>query len=336
MNVICTYSGLSFNVEYFPGSLYGPEACHPIFHLPQKKLLAYIGKWAAGELTDIDSYLLFTAVLKSSDLVVFRTRVKRTHMTASIVANNMEGLVKIVSKLNVVQRAESFFPHYVVSPDTSDLSNVAYWIENWKDKYQEYLDGASRSSAHDMSKINRRDAALERMINNRYKPKSAYATQLAEWAAVAGSFPTFNTVSRFTGLKVTCAQYWQEIIVKCANDSGIYAVNDNDLKELIEHCRDNIPVGSLFAHTLFQIIDKAQGKLSNLLGFGDLDARKTAFTLLSAEDTVEKANMIALVQSAPEQKPKREQYPTQFAFMKAKMRWDMSQKFPQKAEEEGV
>jgi len=37
--------------------------------------------------------------------------------------------------------------------------------------------------------------------------------------------------------------------------------------------------------------------------------------------------MKALIDSAPEEKPRPEQYPTKFAYMRAKLRWDMAQKY---------
>ena len=64
MKYQCAYSNLQLNVDYFPGFISTTETIHPIFHIPQKKLLSYLGKWSSGELTETDSYLLFLAILK--------------------------------------------------------------------------------------------------------------------------------------------------------------------------------------------------------------------------------------------------------------------------------
>jgi hypothetical protein len=46
---------------------------------------------------------------------------------------------------------------------------------------------------------------------------------------------------------------------------------------------------------------------------------------------VEAANMKAIIDSAPLEQPKRESYPTQFKYLQAKLRWEMSQKFKRSA-----
>ena len=51
MKILCSMSGLEFDCDHFPGTFYAKELNHPIFYLPQKRLLTYTGKWAGGELT---------------------------------------------------------------------------------------------------------------------------------------------------------------------------------------------------------------------------------------------------------------------------------------------
>ena len=171
MKILCSISGIEFNCEHFPGALTSREVSHPVFSIPQKKLLSYTRKWAAGELTTTDSYLLFLAILASSELIQFRVPVSRNEQTNSIVANNMESLVKITAKLNAVTNPNVTFPHYVVSPETKYLTNVNHWISNWEDAYKEFQDGYSRQE--DSRKLITREAALERMIKNPQLPISA-------------------------------------------------------------------------------------------------------------------------------------------------------------------
>src|SRR6476659_7008978 len=114
MKILCAYSSLEFNVDHFPGYLDSMESHHPVFDIPQKKLLCYTGKWASGALTLTDSYLLFLALLKSSDRVDFRVPVFRNEKTDSIVARNMEYLVRTIIKLNAVHNRSEVFPHYAI------------------------------------------------------------------------------------------------------------------------------------------------------------------------------------------------------------------------------
>jgi hypothetical protein len=327
MKILCGLSSITFNCEHFPGFLTQRETYHPVFSIPQKKLLSYLGKWGKGELTPTDSYLLFLSLLNSTDLVDFRVPAIQVEETPSIVANNMEALAKTVSKLNTVQNPSVVFPRYVITPDTKNLTNVKYWIQNWNDAYQDFVDGYSRTANH--QELARREVALERLIKNPHKPVSSYATNLADWAIQAGSFPTFTIVNPFSALRnqITCAEYWKILIQKCANEESIFAVRRTDLEELLDHCEDNIPVGSIFSNALFKVLRHALNRQKNFLGLGDLDIGKSSYEILSSTDNVESANLKALIQSAPEHEPKQEEYPNKLAYLKAKLRYQMSLKY---------
>lgn len=326
MKILCSISGIEFNCDHFPGEFYSREASHPIFSLPQRKLLTYTGKWAAGELTRTDAYLLFLAILNSSEQVEFRVPVYRNEHTDSVIALNMEPLVRTIIKINSVTAPSVVFPSFVISPDTRYLQNVQHWIEVWKDSYQEFLDGYK--SAHESRKLITREAALQRMIKNPHKPVSEYAAQIADWASIAGEFPTYLTQSPFTSLQIPLAEYWKSIIIRAAKDEYLYQISSKDLSELLDHCEDKIPVGSIYSHALFKILRRAQDRQKNFLGLGDIDVRST-YSLLTDNQAsnTEAANMKALIDSAPEERPRPEQYPTKFAYMRAKLRWDMAQKY---------
>ena len=323
MRILCSLSGIEFSVDYFPGEFFSRETHHPVFDLPQKRLLSYTGKWAAGELTTTDSYLLFLALLNSSDHIEFRTPVYRNELTDSIVANNMEFLVRTVIKLNSVANPAVAFPKFAVTVDTRYLTNVHHWIECWNDAYRDFQSGYK--SAHESAKLINRENALARMIKNPHRAISDYAGQLAEWAAIAGNFPEFQMTANPGDSPVSIRDYWKQIISKCARQESLYTVREADLWELMEHCQEHIPVGSIYSHALFKLLKHAAEKHKNFLGFDDQDL-KTNYTLLSESTDVESANLKALIDSAPESEPKREQYPSQFQFMRAKLRWDMARK----------
>ena len=103
-----------------------------------------------------------------------------------------------------------------------------------------------------------------------------------------------------------------------------------DIDELLEHCETNISVGSIQSHLLFKILRDTKEKKKNFLGLGDVDITKSTYVILTSEDSTESANLSAMIQAAPTEEPLRESYPTKFAYMKAKMRWDLPRKSPQK------
>ena len=326
--ILCAYSGIEFTCEHFPITLHARESYHPIFNVPQKKLLSYLGKWAGNELTPTDSYLLFLSLLNSSELVDFRVPASHNPFTPSIVAQNMEYLSRTLCKLNTVYHPGVVFPRFAITPETKFLSNVHAWIEVWDKAYQDFQDGYR--SAHDSAKLIQREHALERLIKNPYKSPGQIAPQLAEWAATAGSFPTSITVSPFTNHNISLADYYKEIIVLAAKEERLYSIPRADLEELIEHCESNIDaVGSIFSHTLFKILRSALERQKNFLGLGDYDLKST-FTIMDDSTSTEEANLQALIQSAPATCPRLEQYPSKFEYMKAKFRWDMAVKAGQR------
>jgi hypothetical protein len=336
MKILCSISSIEFNAEHFPGTFYSKEICHPIFYLPQKKLLSYTGKWAAGELTSTDSYLLFLAILKSSDRVNFRVPAFQTALTNSIVAQNMEFLVRTVIKINTVSTPALIFPEFAVTPDTKFLSNVHYWIEIWHKAYEDFRSGKIRE--YENRELAHREAALQRMIKNPHKPISEYASKIADWAIQAGNFPTFiieSPLSRAsTSVKLTCAEYWKQIIIRCGKDEQVFSIPQADLKEVLEHCEENISVGSIYGHALFKLLRHGIEKHKNFLGLGDIDIAATTYQFLESSDSTEAANIKAQVDSAPQELPRLEQYPNKFAYLKAKLRYDMARKYRKNEEGE--
>lgn len=325
MRALCSISSIEFNVEHFPGYLSSREVSHPIFYLPQKKLLGYMGKWSARELTPTDSYLLFLALLNSTELVHWRVPIFKDERTDSLVSLNMESLALTVSKLNTVYTPSVSFPNFATSPDNRHLHNVHHWIEAWAEAYNGFKSGRLRDSEN--RKLAIREKALERLIKNPHKTVAGYARSLADWAADAGSFPTFNTKNPYSSnplAMISCADYWKSIIIKAASQESIYAIDRKDIIEILEHCEENIPIGSIYSNALFTTLRTALEKQRNYLGLGDIDLSHGKYSFLSPDDSIESANMRAMIDSAPSSEPKPESYPTKLAYLRAKMRWEMA------------
>jgi hypothetical protein len=332
MQILCAYSSISFSVEHFPASLTARESYHPVFDMPQKKLLSCLGKWSSAGLTTTDSYLLFLALLRSTDLVNFRVPAIRTEKTDSIIAQNMESLCRTVIKLNSVSNPAVCFPHYVISPETRTLDNVQYWIENWQDSYEAFIAGRIKDieGREEWRKLNLREAALQRLIKNPHRPISSYASQIADWASIAGSFPSTGTIpSPFSGQQITITDYWKNLIELCANETKLFSIPRDDLQELLDHCEEHIPVGSIYSNALFKIIRHAMDRQKSFLGLGDLDIVRSTYEILTSTDNVEEANLRASIQAAPIEEPRQEQYASKFEFLRAKLRYQMAKKHGQ-------
>ena len=61
--IICGISSIPFKCQHIPIRLIKREVNHPIFSVDQKRLLGLYSKYVKNHLTDIDSYLLFLALL---------------------------------------------------------------------------------------------------------------------------------------------------------------------------------------------------------------------------------------------------------------------------------
>jgi hypothetical protein len=317
MKIQCSISGIEFSVEHYPRSLHHSGYYHPIYLLEQKHLLADISRYFQDELTATDSYLLFTALLNSTELFDWRVPAKRTELTEHIISNNIEALAQVIGKINLIKHPSFVLSRIAVTPDTCTLDNVKYWIKSWEDQIEEFQDGYKE---YDITRaLIQREAVLERIIKSSQSKPERYAKHLSEWASKAGAFPDYID------------EYWKEIICKCVRSESIFSVPKVDLDELIEHCEFNISHGSIFSHALMELLRKGRDKQSSFLGLGDfipsISAGAGGFKILDAEASVEDANILALIASAPTDLPIASDYPNKLAYIKAKHKYELAQSY---------
>lgn len=325
----CSKSGTIFDVQHMPLAFGAPEYDHPLFHVDQKKLISLAGQWAAQRLTPTESYLLYLSLLDSTSLIQWRSHATYHSSTDSIVASNMESLLHIIGKINLIRHRDLTLPSFVISRDTADLSNSGHWIQSWITNYHEwydsYLSAAQREELKD--KLDHREEVLQRMIKSATPPER-YASMLADWAAVAGSFPDTLTPHFKSGKDISLSDYWRYIIRCAGDDDKIWQFPRKDIVELIEHCEDHIQHGNIYAHTLMKYLRDGLVKYDSYCGFGDWDLAAvsgTPFTVMSPRADVYDVNMAALALTTPATEPKKSSYRTQFEWFKAWTKWKVSQ-----------
>ena len=327
--IICAYSGVEFSCEHLPLSISSREIAHPLFTISKKKLIALAAQWSLGKLSHTESYLLYLSLLNSTDLIEWRTPAIYTSKTPAILANNMEQLLHIIGKIDVIHHPSFVLPHFVISPDTSSLENSYHWIQIWNQNYNDWHT-QQKSHANDQE-ILQREVALTRLIKTPHKRIEDYPKILANWAAVAGNFPDFSITVK--GVKMEIGDYWQSIILKCAREETIFQVPESDLTELIEHCEDNIVhEGSIHAMALMRYLRKGREMQRNYLGLGDIDLASqegTAYRILKPTESAEDANIQNMIDTAPKSEPLKSQYPNLIAYIKAKARWNIAQNYTQ-------
>ena len=333
---LCAISGVSFATEHMPISLSltAREVSHPIFSASYSQLSLVASDWVDDKLDKTQSYLLYLALFNITDMIHFRVPVTRSDKTDAIVAANMPALLKIVDVIIHVgtQRCKSnlLLPEFVVTPDNKQFLNSKHWIELWQAAHLNYLDGY-KSSNH-LQKIADKEARLEALIKDKSKDISSYAVQLANWAYDVAGFASYqSTVFGMTskdGSPLKIGEYWRQLIVDCAKRTDIYMIHDADLSELIEELEDNISVASsgIFGHTVLALLNSTRKAKAEFFTLGEVDvtSRGTMYKILNAEDSVEDANKIVIIQSAPLTEPKESEYPNKLAYIKARTKWDMA------------
>lgn len=330
--IICSKSGIEFQCEHLPMAISSANIHHPLFSLPSKKLLSLSSQWSLGKLTHTESYLLYLSLLDSTSLVEWRTQAKYNSKTSAIIANNMEQLIHIIGKIDVLSTStltSLVLPHFVISPDTSDLSNSYHWIQVWNQNYNDWYNDV-RSHINDQE-LTRREKSLEKLIKTPHLSIEDYPSILANWARTACNFPAF--LVNVGGKKIEIGDYWESIILKCSKQEAIFKIPAYDLDELINHCEDEIisdgnMLGSIHGTALLRYLRKAKKTQENYLGLGDMDLASksgTAYRILSPETSAEDANIQNMIDTAPTSQPTRENYPSLIEYIKAKARWTVAQ-----------
>lgn len=335
--IICAYSGVEFACEHLPIAISTRELAHPLFSLPKKKLLSLSSAWSEGKLSHTESYLLYLALLESTKLLEWRAPALYTSKTPAILANNMEQLFHIIGKIDIIDRQkhpEFILPHFAITNDTRNLENSYHWIQIWDKNYRDWADDIKERNNEQILELNRRTNAVEKLIKTPHKRIEDYPKILAAWAKDAGQFPTF--IVSINGKKVELADYWEQIIIKCARSEAIFQVPESDLNELIAHCEDSIVgEGSLHATALMRYLRKGAMMQKNYLGLGDIDLSQksgTAYRILKPNESAEDANIQNMIDTAPTKEPQKHQYPTLLEFIKAKARWTIAQEYIKNSE----
>lgn len=316
----CGLSGIVCEVSHVPMSLNSREYAHPIFFMPKKKLLGLVSKAEAQELGDIDSYLLYLALFNSTDLVEFRVPAKfQERLTPQIVSGNLSQLCEIVYKLDCITTPAFQVPKFAVTPETSNLQNSHFWIAAWDHAIESFLEGNKRQIfAQDIAAIEER--IYRHILDPNTKPQK-YASALAYWASKAAQFPEFCVDTQFGNM--TCSEYWQLIIRKCINEKAIFDIPKSDIEELITHCEENLELGTIYSHSLLKLLQEGSAKQIAYLGLGDLDVidLDVPYTILEDSSSVMDANLKAVVLVAPPVEPKRTEYPSEFEYQRARIRY---------------
>ena len=309
MKITCSLSGLSYSVDYFPSKLNAGFTYHPIFDLPQSRLHEYYSMFCRRQLKPEETFLLTLALLKSSELIVFRHPAQFSPDSIGNCNRNLERLYRIVSLIQSILVPHVSFPRISINQETAELENLSDWLKVWEDSYSEFMQGLADNHAADLLK--RKERALEKFIKSPNIPARKYAHVLAEWASHAFVFPDY------------IVDYWQELIIKCYNYDQIVKIPLVDMEELIEHCEIELgdsTIGTIQSNLLFSVLSEGKQKIQSEQIF----AKNKEGIIVLDDSRKDHAHIIEVLKNAPESEPKPHNYPNKLEYQKALIRWRLA------------
>lgn len=324
LNLTCSISGVPFSVPGPHLRLRSSHPIHPIFQLTFKDLQSCIGSLHELKIQEENLHLLNLALIASTELVEFHSpillnsQVSRFHFQW---AEKLFALVVLMHEIPLEIRAHRF-PKIIFHKDSGMIpEHLKGLIEVWGESLDAYKLGKSLESRAD--EISRKEQALERLVRNKHKSPASYASKLADWAAIAGNFPSFE-IRNPDGKNQTLCAYWKDLIVLLSKTPNLPAKYEKDVVELENHLIENLDLGTLYSGALLALVSRAKAKLQNYLEFGDFDmpAPKQSFQIkdFGSSDPcfVQKAY-------APKEEPKKEDYPDLISYLKARARFLVAQ-----------
>jgi len=310
--ITCGISGVSYKCEHVPMTLNKREIAHPIFYLPQRKLLSLYQSYVDGGLSDTDSYLLFVALLHSTDSVSFTVPTIYHSRTQSIIAANIAQLVSVIWKSNAIQHPAFKQPGFYIREDTAELENIKVWIKAWESNIDKFRAGLS--SIREAEELKIVENRLTKLIKSPETAAVKLAANIATWADIAAGFPSSKT------------EYWKATIRKCYNLTAMFSTPKEDLIEIKAYCENNLEVGSLHFHTLMVVLNKGIANHNDFLGLGSSDTPSLGYTLLTSDDTVQEAKLLSIAESAPKSEPVAADYTSKLEFLRARLAYKQAQK----------
>lgn len=334
----CSISGLTLHTEWLainippsPGVQSEAVIKHPIFTLSQRQLLPLARTLPSMHSTE--QYLYFLALANSTGLVRWNHSAKMDGLSLSTCAAQMERMLQIVGKINIIQHPSFRKPALKIGAHNCSLQAVPGWLDGIDSAFTEWYD--DYKTVHYTQELIKRKSSLEYMVKNAGRDESRFAYTLANWAELAGSFPvtTFTDTRTIPHTFLRLSDYWKEIIILCAaKNPKLLNIPRVDFVELIEHCEEHIELGTIYSHALMEHLYNGMSKQKNYLGFGDIGIGSRGsiqYAIVQEDNPVQEATIAALIASVEsnEARPIEKDYPTKFAFIKANAKWELAQKY---------
>lgn len=311
MKLTCPISQLTYstNIGYGTGS-----SIHPALTQPLKQLVANLPSYYSGRIAaeSPDSlYLYKLAWLCQLPDITFRTPVNRPTAEPAL-TGVLDRMISLVT--TVQQHKHIHFPALVIDKESANLDTLKFYLDSLEECITEAKRSGRELSA--AAKLTRIESTLERMVLSQLKAHRTKTSKLiAEWAALAADFPMFRVTVPGTGKEVPCSEYWQLIItnsfVESTNTLLELSIPVADIEELIDHCEDYIPHGTVYASVLMRSLRAARDTVAEML-----TPAGVAKSLTKSADSA--------LTGAASTKPVRSQFASNLEYIKALVKWQQA------------
>jgi hypothetical protein len=301
----CAISGLTIAVQHVP--IVCQESIgyyHPIFAVPRKHLYGLYSKHCSEHLTPTDSYLLFLALLHSTDKVTWTVPVTRdptSASTATLIANNIAQLIAVIEETDCISHPSFSQPALVVSTTNSSLRDINAYIVSWKNNISRFRSGYKEAELE--NRLQKLENKLSHCILSGLS-EERYIHVIANWAAKAAEFPREKEDS------------YKKIIRTCFNSDKMFSTPLSELKEVKSYCEASIEPGSIHFHKLMEVLREGITRHTNYLGMAP---EVLGYKLIPVDTTKQELAVEIIKTNAPTSPPVRESYSDTMSFIRAKL-----------------
>jgi len=317
--VTCAISGLQFQTSYleFLAIDHTEGYIHPVFTLSSKQLHKLYIRHCRGLLIPTDTYLLFMALLHSSDSIDWQypsSLAPLNLQTAVLIENNIRQLVEVLAQSKAILHPHFVQPKFRVTYDNCSLAQIPNWIKAWRKNINNF--GEAQLDEKEYESLKRLTNKLTVLINSSTEPE-VMAQTVAHWASRAAEFPKDKIV------------LYKTTIANSFNRARMFNTPLALLKEVKEFCQSNIDVGSIHFHTLTKTLDAG---IKNHIDYLGGDSQSVGYTLLPSitlndREVIQKneAELAILISNAPDKEPSSSEYSSSVDFLRAKLAYRVAQ-----------
>ena len=341
----CPISGIEFPTPEFSW-IRQNQVLHPIFNLPAKQLLAQAGKWAAGETSPSENKLLFLALLRTTELIDFKSIACPSDAT---VQKNMQLVMNFASWKSASFHGQmgetknfSMAKYTVQYPSTHTMENIRTYLDIWLNKVSDLEKSYSYRQEMLSEGLKKREEALARLIHSSMR-RNGFERKLGIWALTVAGYDkedfAYEYALRLFQLKEP------EIFSNNLRSEKLpfKVIEDYGPKPLSPLCQDLINLLHIMETELeVYTVNGSLQSLEVLKHLRNLIAlnRKGPASYYGVLDDVSLSaspeylkRLKASVANAPKEQPIKSDYPSLIAYVKAKAIWGEAQEYKRVIEE---